>query len=68
MGELTNKQLRLIAARLRTYASFLTTFAKRDGMVELDEFEWDFPIFTTSQEVMCHLEEIVDEIAEPEED
>jgi len=66
MDELTNKQLRLIAARLRLYAGFLTRFAK--GEIEFNECEWDFPIFTTAQEIKVHLEELVDEIAEPEED
>jgi hypothetical protein len=62
--ELTNAQLRAIAARIRAYAAFLNAFAKRDGMVELGEFEWDFPIFTTAQEVHVHLEDIVDAVAE----
>ena len=62
--ELTNAQLRAIAARVRAYAAFLRIFAMRDGMVELGEFEWEFPIFTTAQEVMCHLEDIVDAVAD----
>ena len=66
MDELTNKQLRLIAGRLRDYAQFLTRFAK--GEIEFDEGKWDFPIFTTAQEILVHLEEIVDAITEPEEE
>ena len=68
MDELTNKQLRLIAGRLRDYAQFLADFATIDQSPEPDELEWDFPIFTTAQEIKVHLEVIVDAITEPEEE
>ena len=67
MDELTNKQLRLIAERLRDYAQFLSDFAATDQSPELGELEWEFPIYCTAQEILVHLEEIVDAITEPEE-
>ena len=63
-GELTNKQLRAIAQRIRDYAQFLGDFAATDQSPELGELEWEFPVYCTAQEVHVHLEDIVDAVVD----
>lgn len=58
--ELTENEMKRVARRLREYAVFL----ENAEWAELGEYEWDLPVFQTTNEILVHLQDILEEFEE----